>query len=95
MREAPARAGSSSLNTEAPWITLHRRASLISVEILSNQTGPALFHSMKSETMHGYRFTEDRQMRTILQCYIPFYNRSRVHSSLDYVSPATYEKQLA
>jgi transposase InsO family protein len=30
-----------------------------------------------------------------LRSYIPFYNHSRMHSSLNYVSPATYENQLA
>ncbi len=34
--------GTGSLRQAAPWITLHRRAPLISVQILSNQTGPAL-----------------------------------------------------
>jgi hypothetical protein len=30
-----------------------------------------------------------------LRSYIPFYNHSRMHSSLNYVSPAKYEDQLA
>ncbi|MCM2308771.1 MAG: IS3 family transposase [Sulfuritalea sp.] len=64
-------------------------------KVTDNAFIESFFHSMKSETMHGYRFTEDQQILTVLRSYIPFYNRNRIHSSLDYVSPATYEKQLA
>jgi transposase InsO family protein len=31
----------------------------------------------------------------VLRSYLPFYNRDRLHSSLNYVSPATYEQRLA
>ena len=48
---------------------------------------------LESEIFHGYRFDEDRDMRAALLRYPPFYNRARLHSSLHYVSPATYEKQ--
>jgi transposase InsO family protein len=54
----------------------------------------SFFHSMKSEAIHGSTFAEDHEMLNALRSYIPFYNRSRIHSSLDYVSPATYERQL-
>lgn len=64
-------------------------------KVTDNAFIESFFHSMKSEVMHGYRFTEDEQVLSVLRSYIPFYNRSRIHSSLDYVSPATYEKQLA
>jgi transposase InsO family protein len=55
----------------------------------------SFFHSMKSEAIHGYTFTEDQEVLAVLRGYIPFYNRSRIHSSLNYVSPATYERQLS
>lgn len=64
-------------------------------KVTDNAFIESFFHSMKSEVMHGHRFTEDQQILSVLRSYIPFYNRSRIHSSLDYVSPATYEKQLA
>jgi len=48
---------------------------------------------MKSEVFHGYRFNDDREVRAVLKNYLPFYNRDRLHSSLDYVSPATFERQ--
>src|SRR5260370_13831217 len=51
------------------------------------------FHSMKAEIFHGYSFNDDSEVRSVLKNYLPFYNRDRLHSSLDYVSPATFERQ--
>jgi len=50
---------------------------------------------MKSEVFHGYTFTDDSEVRQTLRRYLPCYNRDRLHSSLNYVSPATYEKLQA
>lgn len=55
----------------------------------------SFFHSMKSEIYHGLHFACDQEIRTALRAYMPFYNRQRLHSSLNYVSPATYEQLLA
>ena len=43
----------------------------------------------------GNRRAEICQMLSVLRSYIPFYNRSRIHSALDYLPPATYEQLLA
>jgi transposase InsO family protein len=64
-------------------------------KVTDNAFMESFFHSMKSETIHGCTFTEDDQMLSALRSYIPFYNHSRIHSSLNYVSPATYAQQLA
>ena len=64
-------------------------------KVTDNAYIESFFHSMKSEVFHGYRFNEDHEVRHTLRRYLPFYNRDRIHSSLNYVSPATYEKQLA
>jgi transposase InsO family protein len=64
-------------------------------KVTDNAFMESFFHSMKSEAIHGRVFNEDSQMLSVLRSYIPFYNRSRMHSSLNYVSPATYENQLA
>lgn len=53
----------------------------------------SFFHSMKSEIYHGVRFDEDAAIRDALKGYVPFYNTNRLHSSLHYVSPATFEQQ--
>ena len=64
-------------------------------KVTDNAFMESFFHSMKSETIHGCTFTEDGQILSVLRSYFPFYNRSRIHSSLNYVSPATYEQLLA
>ncbi len=64
-------------------------------KVTDNAFMESFFHSMKAEVIHGRVFDEDSQMLSVLRSYIPFYNRSRMHSSLNYVSPATYENQLA
>jgi putative transposase len=55
----------------------------------------SFFHSMKNDIVHGVRFDEDRQLLDEVRGYMPFYNHTRLHSSLGYVSPATYEQRLA
>ena len=55
----------------------------------------SFFHSMKSDVVHGVRFQQDRQMLDTVNDYMSFYNNRRLHSSLGYVSPATYEQQSA
>jgi putative transposase len=62
-------------------------------KVTDNAFIESFFHSMKSEVFHGYRFDEDQEVRSVLKSYLPFYNRARLHSSLDYVSPATFERQ--
>jgi transposase InsO family protein len=63
-------------------------------KVTDNAFIESFFHSMKSEVFHGYRFNDDREVRAVLKNYLPFYNRDRLHSSLDYVSPATFERQV-
>ena len=43
----------------------------------------------------GSRALKQRADAPLPSCNLPFYNHARLHSSLHYVSPATYEKQLA
>ena len=64
-------------------------------KVTDNAFMESFFHSMKADVIHGNTFSEDGQLLTVLRSYFPFYNHSRMHSSLNYVSPATYENQLA
>jgi len=64
-------------------------------KVTDNAYIESFFHSMKTDIVHGLVFTEDRQIESAVRSYVPFYNGIRLHSSLNYVSPATYEKQLA
>jgi putative transposase len=62
-------------------------------KVTDNAYIESFFHSTKSEVFHGCRFDRDEQVRIVLRRYMPFYNPHRLHSSLHYVSPATYERQ--
>lgn len=64
-------------------------------KVTDNAFMESFFHSMKADVIHGNTFAEDRQLLSVLRGYIPFYNHSRMHSSLNYVSPAKYEIQFA
>ena len=60
-----------------------------------NAHAESFFHSLKADVIHGRRFDNDEELRACLRWYIPFYNRERLHSSIDYLSPVEYESRLA
>ena len=47
---------------------------------------------MKSDIVHGVRFEQDHEIHDEVRNHMPFYNHTRLHSSLGYVPPATYER---
>lgn len=56
----------------------------------------SFFHSLKAELIHGEEFRNERELRLALSGYInQFYNRSRLHSALGYLSPVEYERMAA
>jgi putative transposase len=62
-------------------------------KVTDNAFIESFFHSMKSEIYHGLRFECDDEIRAAIRRYVPFYNYDRLHSSLSYVSPATFEQR--
>jgi transposase InsO family protein len=60
-------------------------------EIGDNAFIESFFHSMKAEAIHGRTFHNDPSLHHIVRQFIRRYNRSRLHSSLDYRSPIDYE----
>jgi transposase InsO family protein len=61
-------------------------------KVTDNAYIESFFHSMKTDIVHGLTFSEDRQIQKAVRDYIPFYNGTRLHSSLNYVPPATFER---
>lgn len=55
----------------------------------------SFWSSLKYETVYHRKFTTRAEARTALFDYIEsFYNRTRLHSSLGYLSPINFESQL-
>jgi len=54
----------------------------------------SFFHSMKCEELYGKKFDTEQQLRSTLSSYIRFYNERRLHSSLQYLPPAGYERRM-
>jgi transposase InsO family protein len=51
--------------------------------------------TLKSEFVYHCDYRTRREARTDIFSYIEgFYNRHRLHSSLDYIGPETYELEL-
>lgn len=58
-----------------------------------NAVAESFFHSLKVEIVHGERFaSREEAMSAIFKYMEVFYNNVRLHSALDYVSPANYER---
>jgi transposase InsO family protein len=57
-----------------------------------NAAMESFFSTLKKELIHRRRFrTRDEARREIFEYIEVFYNRQRIHSALDYKSPAEYE----
>ena len=55
----------------------------------------SFWSSLKYETVYHRKFATRAEARTAIFDYIEvFYNRTRLHSSLGYLSPITFESQL-
>jgi transposase InsO family protein len=55
----------------------------------------SFFHSLKSERLEGCAFASDAELHRALRIYIAFYNQRRLHSALNYQTPAAYERAAA
>ncbi len=57
-----------------------------------NACSETLFGSLKVERLHGRRFETIREAKDATLNWLLWYNQTRMHSTLDYVSPMQFEK---
>jgi len=58
-----------------------------------NAVAESFFHTLKTELTHHIRFkTREEAKQSIFEYIEIFYNKKRIHSSNDYLSPEEYEK---
>jgi putative transposase len=61
-----------------------------------NAVAESFFHNLKVEIIHGEVFSSREQARKAIFKYMEvFYNRKRMHSTLNYMSPVDYERSAA
>jgi len=61
-----------------------------------NAVVESFFSSLKNEVVHHQDFQTRDQARTAIFDYIElFYNRTRIHQSLDYATPMEFERRVA
>ena len=56
-----------------------------------NAVTETLFGSLKVERLHGERFASIRQAKDAVLAWLLWYNRQRMHSTLNYLSPVEFE----
>ena len=60
-----------------------------------NAHAESFFHSLKAELTRGASFPTDRALNRALRTYMQYYNATRLHSSLNYLSPLAFEQCAA
>ena len=60
-----------------------------------NAHAESFFHSLKAELTRGALFPTERALNHALQTYMQYYNATRLHSSLNYLSPLAFERRAA
>lgn len=62
---------------------------------LDNAAVESFFHTFKNELVRRRQFASDVEAAIEIVSYIEFYNRERLHSSIDYQAPESYEALCA
>jgi transposase InsO family protein len=62
---------------------------------LDNAAVESFFHTLKAELVHQHTFCDQIEATAHIMAYIEFYNRERIHTSLNFQSPMEYERLCA
>lgn len=62
---------------------------------IDNALVESFFHSLKTEAVQKKVYKNELEAMAEVISYVHYYNKERLHSSLDYQSPLTYEKLCA
>lgn len=62
---------------------------------IDNALVESFFHSLKTEAVQKKVYNTELEAMAEVISYVHYYNKERLHSSLDYQSPLTYEKLCA
>lgn len=54
----------------------------------------SFFHQFKAERIHKNEYVTEKELRAVIVEYVGFYNRKRIHSSLNYMTPEEYEVRM-
>jgi putative transposase len=60
-----------------------------------NAHAESFFHSLKAELTRGVTYPTERLLHRELRSYIHYYNTTRLHSALNYMSPLAFERHAA
>jgi putative transposase len=51
----------------------------------------SFFHQFKAERYHKNQYFTEKKLRAVVIEHVGFYNKRRLHSSLNYMTPDQYE----
>ena len=60
-----------------------------------NACAESFFRTLKVECIDGMRFSSRKQAAEAIAEYLLFYNRRRIHATLDYLTPFDFEQKFA
>jgi putative transposase len=100
-RPAPGMIFHSDRGSEYMAAPFRDRVTALGLRQSANTGGPgdnahmeSFFHSLKAEVTRGVPFATEAALREQLTAYIRYYNATRQHSSLGYLSPIAFERAI-
>jgi hypothetical protein len=88
--------GNAGSDTQPTAILVEDNTLFGSANVLKDpdsKDSETLFASLKVERLHGQRFETIRQAKDETLAWLLWYNQTRMHSTLGYLSPIQFEQQ--